>query len=149
MDGTTDSTIGDLPSILQIQTFREMRDLGGSVARIPKIKIMKKNSQTIHLYWVLRMMLSNYVEKLDLSFCWVYIRKRMIRLPRFLIQLVMKCLMSLLRMNKINCENSILEKIRENSRLGTFWLLTTSIWQEKLWKFFTWKNSWKCGGFVI
>ena len=69
MVGTTDSTIGDLPSILQIQTFREMRDLGGSAARIPKIKIMKKNSQTTHLYWVLRMMLSNYVEKLDLSFC--------------------------------------------------------------------------------
>merc|ERR1711983_637084 len=50
MVGTTDSTIGDLPSILQIQTFREMRDLGGSAARIPKIKIMKKNSQTTHLY---------------------------------------------------------------------------------------------------
>ena len=67
MVGTTDSTIADLLSILRIQTFPEMRDHGGSAARIPKIKIMK--NQTTHPYWVPPMMLSNYVEKPDLSFC--------------------------------------------------------------------------------
>merc|ERR1711860_345891 len=44
MVGTTDSTIADLLSILRIQTFPEMRDHGGSAARIPKIKIMKNQA---------------------------------------------------------------------------------------------------------
>ena len=42
-----------------------------------------------------------------------------------------------------------LKKLVKMQWFCVFWMLTTSIWRAKLWKIFSWKNSWKCNGFAF